>query len=71
MSWKVVAIIFILLFVVETIGVIYVYKLGYNEIANENECMYNVCSDYDSFYYSSGMCYCYKNNEIVKQEYIK
>ena len=71
--WKLIAIIFIVLFILETIGVIYVTNVGLNVINNEKECSYNTCKDYDAYYFDSyeGICYCYRGTEITKQEFIK
>ena len=73
-SWKATAIIFIILFVLETISFIYLINVGTREINNENECVLNVCSEdiYDSYYYDSleHICYCYTDNEVTKTRYI-
>ena len=70
-SWKTIAIIFIVLFIVETIiffGLLYV---GTATINKENQCAINVCADYDAYIFDyDDMCYCYRNNEIVYQEYL-
>ena len=74
-KWKVTAIIFIILFSLETLAVFYLYSIGEEVIAKENECMVNVCGDdiYDAWLYDryDEICYCYTNHEITHQEYIK
>jgi hypothetical protein len=72
-GWKVTAIIFILLFIAETSFLIYALNLGIETEKNEYECAYNICGDYQSYNYDdySDMCYCFENNEIVVERYIK
>ena len=69
-SWKVIAIIFITLFVLETIAVGFLFYLGVSEINKENECAINVCSDADAYTYELGLCECYVNHEVTKQKYL-
>ena len=71
-GWKIVGITFIILFVLETIFIGYVFYLGSEIAAKEDECVYNICSNYDSYYFDeyNDICYCYVNHEIVKTEYI-
>lgn len=73
-KWKITAIIFIILFVVETTLVIFFLSLGFKIIGNENECAINICDDAISYYYDDyeSMCYCYNaKDELIKQEYLK
>jgi hypothetical protein len=72
-GWKVIAIIFIILFILETSFLIFAFNLGTSIIENESECSINVCEDYLSYYYDTytNMCYCYENHEVVKEQYIK
>jgi len=72
-GWKVIAIIFILLFLVETTAFIFVFYIGNQYVKQKETCNYNICLNYDAFYFdsSTNICYCYKNNEIAKQEYVK
>jgi hypothetical protein len=69
-GWKVTAIIFIILFILETLAFVGLLKIGYDEITNENKCSMNVCADYDSYQYNTGICYCFDNGEIALQEYL-
>jgi len=72
-GWKIIAIIFIVLFALETLLGIWVIGLGTQVIENENDCAYNICSDYETYYYDNyeQMCYCYNNHEVEYQEYIR
>jgi hypothetical protein len=74
-GWKVTAIIFIILFLLETISFIWIAQIGTDVINNENICSINVCGNnqYDSFYYDSieNICYCYTNGEITYQEVLE
>lgn len=75
-GWKITAIIFIVLFVLETIIFVWILSWGLQIVAKENECSVNVCSGEEivSYYYdeSQSICYCYDvNEEIVKQQFIR
>lgn len=67
-GWKIVAIIFIVLFVLETIGVIWLLQIGTKEIDNRTKCSNEICSDssYDSFSYANGICQCYSSGKVSK-----
>jgi len=75
--WRALAIVFIILFVIETLLVIWLFSAGLSDINKENECISNICEglvgDYDSFAYDelSGFCQCFKNGKLIKTEYIK
>ncbi len=74
-TWKTLAIIFIILFILETLFIIWVWDYGTNLVEKENECVYNICSneEYDSYIYDDveSICYCYKDGEIAFQEFIR
>ena len=70
-GWKVTAIIFIIISIVELVLFVGLIKLGINIIEKETECQVNVCAGYDAFYYDGDICYCYEDNEITKEEYIR
>ena len=72
MKWKTIAIIFIILFTLETLFIITIFKVGFDVQKEENVCSINICSEYNSYYYDSveSICYCYKNGEIKYQEYV-
>ena len=71
-NWKVIAIVFIVLFTLETGLIIWAFNVGTEMIDNEIECAYNICEDYQSYNYDDyeSMCYCFEDNEIVSQEYM-
>ncbi|KKN76065.1 hypothetical protein LCGC14_0374550 [marine sediment metagenome] len=71
-NWKTIGIVCIVLLVLETLLLIYVYNLGTDIIENENECVINVCRGYESYYYetTTKVCSCYNNNEIEYEEYL-
>lgn len=77
-KWKTTAIIFIILFAIETLFLVYVGGIGKEAINNENKCSIEVCNlmeyntAYDSYFYDSSikMCYCYIDKEIVKSKYM-
>ncbi len=72
-KWKTIAIIFIILFVLETLFLIYAFNLANRIVSNENECLYNVCADYEAYFYDDydEVCYCYEDNEVAYYEYLK
>lgn len=76
-GWKTTAIIFIVLFVAETVFVswsVISYTQEQNELnENLNECYYTVCGEYyDAYLDEENVCYCYDEDyDIVKTEYIK
>ena len=75
-GWKVTAIIFITLFVLETS----VFIIGYNEVTKdidfENRCYYDVCdlgnidSKYTAYNYEDtyNVCTCWQNEKIVLEK---
>lgn len=67
-KWKVVAIIFIVLFILETAAIIFVIKLGIDEYDKETKCALEVCQDYDAYYYELDVCNCYTDGEALKVE---
>ena len=72
-NWKTLAIIFIVLFTLQSGLLIWAWNVGTEMIDNEYECAYNICEDYQSYNYDDyeGMCYCFEDNEVVSQEYMK
>lgn len=71
--WKIVGIVFIVLFVLETAFLVYAVKLGNESIEKETECSYDVCAYADAFIYYEdyGICECYVDNQVVLSKYIK
>jgi hypothetical protein len=71
-GWKVTAIIFIFLFVLENIAIIGVLIWAQGDIDKENECIYNVCADYEAYIYYDfeKLCECYDDGVLTHREYI-
>ena len=71
-GWKITAIIFIVLFILEGLLFGWFLYLGLNIIEKENECSINICSLYDFYYFDTTerVCYCYVDDEIVYREFI-
>ena len=71
-GWRTLAIVFIILFILETAFLVWAMNLGTQAIENKQKCVYNTCAEYDGYYYddTSTMCYCYTGKEIAKQEYL-
>ena len=70
-SWKVVAIIFIIIAVLEFAFLCFAFQVGNELIENENECALNICRDYETYYFEDNFCYCYIDHELAYSEYIK
>jgi len=71
--WKIATIILAVIFIIETCFIGWIIKAGTDVINNENECSINICEPYDTYYFDpyDNICYCYRDHEIVYQEYIK
>lgn len=73
-GWKITAIIFMCLFIVETLLFAWIMWIGTMSINKEFECKANICGDltYDSFYYDSyeNICYCYTQGELALTKYL-
>lgn len=72
-KWKTIAIIFIIITILETSILYWAWDTGTDIIENENECMYNICSEAETYIYYEyeQVCECYIDNEIIKSKYIK
>jgi len=74
-GWKTLAIIFISLFVLETIGIIFLINLGNSTIDKKNECIAECMNFGEDATYSFNMydniCECYIGNELAKTKYIR
>ena len=75
-GWKTLAIIFIVLFVLETLLFTWLYSWGTEILEKEDMCAYNVCGDdleiiyYDYLDYEK-LCECYDADmNVIKQEYL-
>ena len=76
MNWKIIAIIFICLFVSETAFMVWGLILVNQEEANINQCYYEICSEYPQAELEGDVCYCYDYDllgdyVLVKTELIK
>ena len=72
-AWKTIAIISTIILILESVFIFYIFDTGYEAIENENECAYNVCEYYDSYFYDSvsQICECYTDNILQIERYIK
>ena len=69
-SWKVLAIIFIILFAVETLGVAYLITTGLKIQDKQERCSINICGNLkaDAYYDANdNTCYCYQGEEVIFQ----
>jgi len=78
--WKTLAIIFMVLFIVETGAVVWLYQIGVEELAKEedallkeNICSINICRGDEAYFYNvrTSVCDCYVNGAIVHTEVIE
>jgi len=69
--WKIIAIIFIISFVLETLFIIWAYNIGDASIKQDEKCS-GIClnGNYDQYALNSNICYCYLNGEVAHQEYL-
>lgn len=75
-GWKVTAIIFIILFTLETAFLAWGTYLTIHEENIRNECYYDFCSGYEDAMYNTlvrdNICYCYDEDyNIAKKKYMK
>lgn len=75
-KWRTIAIIFIILFILETALIVWSINIAYSEEDNWNECLYNICGEYPDAYYQENVCECYDydvlgNLMVAKTEYMK
>jgi len=70
-GWKVIAIMFILLFILSWFLFGYITKLGLEELANEEKCQFDICSNYEAFYFDGRICFCYEGNNVVLYKELK
>lgn len=59
-SWKVTAIIFIILFLLETLFFGWAIWAAIQDENRMKECYYEVCSEYVDAYYEDNICTCYE-----------
>ena len=77
-GWKITAIIFMTLFIIETSFIFWSVDT-YNKMEEkDNECFFDICklgesNEYDQYYFdtNSNLCSCYKDEEIALQKLIK
>jgi len=75
-NWKTIAIIFIILFTLETLMIIWGTVLIQEEEEKTEECYYNICEDYPEAYFEEDYCYCYDYDQtgklvVAESEYMK
>lgn len=75
-AWKTLAIVFIILFILETTFFAVVLYMGSKVINNEIECSNEICvgANASSYLYhdENRLCECYnQSGEIIKQEYLR
>ncbi len=75
-GWKILAIVFIALFVLETGYLAWSVSYVLSEQDKTNECYYDICGEYDDAFYEASVCYCYNADmlgelQVAKTEVMK
>ena len=75
-TWKTIAIIFIVLFILENLWIGYGLYLIDKDEDRINECYYEICKEYPDAWYEADVCSCYDYDllgtlVVVEQEYMK
>lgn len=65
-KWKIIAIIFITLFVLETSVIVWMVYSGIELQENDYKCAYEICENYESYNYDfyTDICYCIQDGEV-------
>jgi len=68
--WKTVGMVFISLFVLQTLIFGWLMMEGTKIIKMEEECSINVCSEAETFYFDeyTRECYCFVGDELITQQ---
>ena len=72
-KWKVTAIIFLILFLVETLFIYWAYSEGNKEINYKIKCSNEICFNQklEAFTVEGNVCNCWQGNEIIYREIMK
>jgi hypothetical protein len=70
-NWKIIAIIFIVLFSLLLTFNIWGWYLIAEEERLTNECYYDICEEYPEAYYEEDVCFCYDYSMMGKLEVVK
>jgi len=70
MKWKTVALILIVVTILETAFIGYLFTLGSELDNKETSCAYDICAEYPSYSFNqmTNICECYKNDKRVSWE---
>ena len=73
-NWKILAIALLIVVIVESVFIAWLFVSGTEMFENDIECAVNICADdkYDAYYYDDyeKVCYCYTDNEIIYSEFM-
>lgn len=79
-GWKTLGIVFLIVTIVETIFIVWLFWAGYqvleeenNAILRENVCIVEICADFSAYWYddTTQVCECYENGVLAYQEVVK
>jgi len=60
MNWKIIGIVFMILFILETAYIVWAFWYVGREEQRTNECFYEICEDYPDAWYEDNLCTCYE-----------
>lgn len=75
-NWKALALTLLVIVIIETAFLFFIWNLGTEIIEQEDQCALEICDlygdskGYDAYYISEDICYCYVDGEVSHQEYI-
>jgi hypothetical protein len=70
-TWKVLAIVFMIIFVIENLFLLWMYFVIVEDYEKERMCHYDICKDYPSAYYEYDVCACYDYDILGNLEVVK
>ena len=77
-GWKTIAVISLVLFLTESLFIIWAYSSTISDEKQKVECFYDICSEYEDadYDFNTNVCYCYEpdvlgNLKVAKTKIIK
>lgn len=72
-NWKTIAIVFIIMFIVETAFIVGLMFLGFSQMDREAECSNVICANKgaNSYTYEHPVCTCFRNLEVIHTESLR
>ena len=72
-GWKITAIIFMVIFLLQLILMVWFISWANESIDKENQCSYNICSEYEAYTFDdfTNVCSCYTDKELLYEEFVR